>query len=44
MYTYDQGAVNLSDHNRDPSWSMGVGNRSDPTGSKQSASMPGAGE
>lgn len=34
----------LSDRHRDPVWSMGSGLRSDPTGSKQSASLPGVGK
>jgi hypothetical protein len=34
----------LSDRHRDPAWSMGSGARSDPTGSRSSASIPGVGE
>lgn len=43
MYSYDASGAVLSDRHRDPSWSMGSGGRSSPTGSKQSASMPGVG-
>ncbi len=34
----------LSDHHSEPAFSMGSSCRSDPAGSKQSASMPGVGE